>query len=102
MVPAFIKNAVVNKVLKNVLDGNKGSNILTAILVPVLAAGINWDLFVKGLHFQDTTAALEVAKVIGIVILGFLGWLVGKFPKLAPWLCAVEDAAKVVDESKGK
>lgn len=75
---AAIENAFINKLLEHVLDGNKGSNILTALLVPILAAHIDWALALKGAQFDDMNASLELAKVIGLVLLGLFGYFVGK------------------------
>lgn len=73
-----IKNAFIKKLLEHVLDGNKGSNILTAILVPVLAANVDWTLAIKGMKFDDMAAAIELSKVVGLVLVGLFGYLVGK------------------------
>jgi len=82
MVPAFIENAFINKVLQHLLDGNKGSNILTVVILGLLSQNINWALAFQGFHFQDMTAAMESAKLVGAFVVAVFGYCVGK--KKAP------------------
>jgi hypothetical protein len=82
MIPAFIENAFINRVLQHVLDGNKGSNILTLIVLAMLEQHINWALAFQGFHFQDMTAAMESAKLVGAFVVAVFGYFVGK--KKAP------------------
>lgn len=74
----MFKNLLINKTLEHVLDGNKGSNLLTALLVPLLAAKIDWVKAGRGFQCQDSDSVLEAAKVAGIVILAIWGWFIGK------------------------
>jgi hypothetical protein len=74
-------NLFIDKLLAQILDGNKGSNILTALLVPLVAAHVDWLLAARGVRFQDAGAIGELAKVAGLVILALYGWRVGKRPK---------------------
>ena len=77
----LVENAFINETLKHVLDGNKGSNILGAILVPALGAKIDWALCVRGLKFDDMAAAAELAKLTGILVLGTYAFFVGRKKK---------------------
>lgn len=69
-------NALIDKALDYVLDGNKGSNILVAVLVPLLGAHINWYLAL--LCFQCPGSEAEMCKVLGLVLIAVFGYLVGK------------------------
>ena len=73
-----LENAFVQKVLEHVLDGDKGSTLLTAILTPVVAANMNWALVLRGLHFQDLAGVQELAKLAGLLLVAIWGWRVGK------------------------
>ncbi len=78
-VPGFILKLFIDKVLKQLLDGDKGSTVLTLILTPVVAAGINWPLALQGLTSQES--ALELAKVVGLVACAVWGWFIGRKQK---------------------
>jgi hypothetical protein len=73
-----VKNAFVDKFLQHILDGNKGSNLLTVLLLPLVGAKIDWLLAFQGLQFNDVAAAAELAKVVGFLVLGVFGYFVGK------------------------
>ena len=74
----LVENAFINATLDHVLDGNKGSNILGAILVPVLAAKIDWAKCIRGLQFNDLDAATELAKLTAILTLAVYAFFVGR------------------------
>ena len=78
MVPAFVENAFIKAVLKHALDGNKGSNILGAIILALTALDVNWAKAIAGVHMQDTDSALELAKVVSAVIAAVFAYFVGK------------------------
>jgi hypothetical protein len=73
-----VKNAFINRTLKHVLDGNKGSNILTLILLAVLQSDINYMLAFRGFQFENTEAAMESAKLVGCMIVAVFGFFVGR------------------------
>jgi hypothetical protein len=98
MVPAFIKNALFKRALKNLLDGNKGTNALNAMLTPVLLAQVDYALALRGFQFQDTRAVLELLKFVLIALNGLLLYFIGKYPALARWLKFAEDAVEAVEK----
>jgi hypothetical protein len=69
-------NALIDKALDYALDGNKGSNILVAVLVPLLGAHINWSLALG--CFECPGSEAELCKVFGLVLIAVFGYLVGK------------------------
>lgn len=80
-----IKNAFTAKVLRdlaghvtNPLNGNKGSNILGAVLVAVLAVNIDYMKAIEGFKFEDPKASEESAKLVSAAIAGAFAWYVGK------------------------
>ena len=81
-VPGFVLNLFMNKVLKQLLDGDKGSTILTAILTPIIGAQINWPLAFQG--FASDQSAVELAKVVGLALAAVWGFFIGhrKQPKV--------------------
>ena len=88
--PGWLKNALVQGVLKKLLEGNTGSNLLTAALVPLLAARVDW---VRA--FQGDT--LEILRALGVAGVGVLGYCVGKYPKVAKVLGIVEKGAEAIE-----
>jgi uncharacterized membrane protein len=95
-----LKNVLINQVAKHVLDGNKGSNVLTVALTALLANHINWLLAYAGLQFKDQAAVVELAKAIGIVLVALFGYLVGKYPALAKWAGLAGDVSAQVAKSE--
>jgi len=83
MVPGFVENAFINQVLKRVLDGDKGSNILGVIIVAVVGANIDFAKAIAGFKFQDQAASMESAKLVGTVICAVFAYFVGKKPAAA-------------------
>ena len=77
----FVENAFINKTLEHVLDGNKGSNILTAILVPVLGAKLDWAKAIRGFSLEKMDDAMEAAKLTGLVVVAVFGYFVGRKKK---------------------
>ena len=77
MLPA-LQNQFINQFLRHVLDGNSGSNWLTAILVPLLGAQIDWVKAYRGLQFENSDDVTEAAKVAGIVVLAVWGVFIGR------------------------
>jgi len=77
-VPSVVENAFINQVLKHVLDGNKGSNILGAVIAALMGANINWSLAIAGFKFQDAAATTESAKLVGTVVVCVFAYFVGK------------------------
>jgi hypothetical protein len=95
-----LKNMLINRVVKHLLDGNKGSNALTLVVGALLANNINWMLAYAGFQFHDQAAVLELAKATGVVLLTLYGYLVGKYPALAKWAGFTADVADVVAPKK--
>ncbi|HZT29731.1 MAG TPA: hypothetical protein VFA33_07610 [Bryobacteraceae bacterium] len=83
MIPS-VQNLFINKVLEHILDGNKGSNILTAILTAVLGARINWAQACRGFRCDNAEDAAEAAKLVGVLVLAVFGYYVGKKTPAAP------------------
>lgn len=78
-----VKNAFIQKLIEKLLDGDKGSNLLGAVLVAILGAHINYMQALAGFKFENMTDAGESAKVVGTVVLAVFAWFVGK-KKLTP------------------
>jgi hypothetical protein len=97
-----VKNLFIDKLLRHILDGNKGSNLLTVILVPLLASNVNWMAAQQGLQFKDAASVTELAKVIGIVVVALLGYFVGKFPKLAKWAGFAEQVVSEAEKEQAR
>lgn len=95
-----LKNLLINRVLKHVLDGNKGSNIITLILTALLGANINWMLASQGMQFKDQAAVLELAKGLGVALVALYGYLVGKYPALAKWSGLAKDVTAEMQKAK--
>jgi hypothetical protein len=73
-----VKNAFISKLLEHVLDGNKGSNILGAIITAILAANVDYSKALRGFQFQKPDEAMEAAKLTGAVVLAVFAYFVGK------------------------
>lgn len=73
-----VKNAFIDKVLNNVLDGDKGSNILGALLTAVVAAKVDYVKAMAGFQFKSAGDAAESAKLVSAVALATFAWFVGK------------------------
>ena len=78
-VPGFVLKLFVDKILKQKLDGDKGSTILTIVLAPVVAANINWPLAFQGLTSEQS--ATELSKVVGLALCAVWGFFVGRKQK---------------------
>lgn len=78
MLKSAIENAFINRLLQHVLDGDKGSNLLGAVLVALLAGNIDWVKALQGFKFNNQDEAMESAKVAGIVVVAVFSWFVGK------------------------
>lgn len=94
-----IKNVVIQKALQHLLDGNKGSNLLTMALIPLLAAKVNWMLALQGLHGQSTAAVLEALRAAGVILVGVTGYYIGKYPKVAQYLGIVEQVEVAAEKA---
>lgn len=75
---SIIENTFINQVLKHILDGNKGSNILGAIIMGLMAANLDWAKAIAGFKFQDAAAATESAKLVGTMVCALFAYFVGK------------------------
>ena len=75
-----IENAFINKLLSHILDGDKGSNLLGVVLVALLGAKIDWVKAFQGFKFDNQEAAMESAKLAGIIVVAVFSWFVGKKP----------------------
>jgi hypothetical protein len=73
-----IQNAFIGKLLEHLLDGNKGSNVLGAILTAILAAHVDYSKALKGFKFDDMDASMESAKLAGAVVLAVFAYFVGR------------------------
>lgn len=73
-----VKNAFIGKVLNQVLDGNKGSNILGAVITAVLGSQIDYVKAMAGFHFDNAANAAESAKLVSVVVLATFAYFVGK------------------------
>lgn len=78
-----IKNAFINRLLTQMLDGNKGSNILGAILTAMLAANINYAKALAGFRFDNMDNAAESAKLLATIVLAVFAYFVGKRERAA-------------------
>lgn len=76
-----VENIFIDKLLSHILDGDKGSNILTAVAAALIGGHVNWSLAFRG--FQSAESATELAKVAGMAILAVYGYYVGKKGKPA-------------------
>ena len=75
-----VKNAFIGKLLGQVLDGNKGSNILGVIIAAVIGAQINYVKALNGFKFDNLDYATESAKLVGTVVVAVFAYFVGKKP----------------------
>jgi hypothetical protein len=80
----YLKNLFINRTLKHVLDGNKGSNILTVIVAAVLGAQIDFMKAAAGFQFKDADSVTEASKLVGVVVLAVYGYFVGKHKPATP------------------
>ena len=79
-----VENAFINKLLEHVLDGNKGSNILGAILTAVVGSQINYVRAFQGFRFDNMDNAMESAKLVGTLVVAVFALFVGKKNKPLP------------------
>lgn len=75
-IPGFVLKLFIDKVLKQLLDGDKGSTILTIIVAPLVAANINWSLAFQGLTSEQS--ATELAKAVGLALCAIWGFFIGR------------------------
>jgi hypothetical protein len=81
MIPAFIQNSFINKVLGHLLDGNKGSNALTVVVGALLAQKIDFARAFAWFGNPGSTDGLDQAAMLVVgLILAVYGYFVGKKP----------------------
>jgi len=73
-----IKNAFINKLLERLLDGDKGSNILGAIITAVVGSQINYVRAFQGFQFDNMDNSMESARLVGTLVVAVFAWFVGK------------------------
>lgn len=88
----------MNRLLKAALGGNVGSNILTVILGAIMAAEIDFGKAFRGLQFQDNDCAMELAKLIGAIVVGVFGFFVGRKKKAPEPVVTAEQIAGLTAE----
>lgn len=74
----MLKNLFINKVLKNMVDGDKGSTVLGTLVTAILALDINYAKAIKGFQFQDPEAVGESAKLVGGALLWVWSFFIGR------------------------
>lgn len=73
-----IKDAFVNHVLKQVLDGDTGSNILGVLITAVMVSHIDYVAALEGIHFDNAANTAETAKLVGTLVSAVFAYFVGK------------------------
>lgn len=76
-----LKNTFISKVLNQVLDGNKGSNILTVIITAIIGANLDYMKAFRGFKFENPDEVSEAAKLVGVLVLAIYGYFIGKRDK---------------------
>jgi uncharacterized membrane protein len=77
-----VKNTFINTLLKRMLDGNQGSNILGVLITAVVGAQINYVKALDGFKFDNADNATEAAKLVATIVVAVFAYFVGKKPAL--------------------